>query len=133
MKKILIPALCLMLALAGCTAKTDKAAATASDFLTAFFAMDYERASSFCGEEIAAAIRDTIADSDYPSEEIHRKVVEASKNTSFKIISSSQIEDTGEIEVRYEIHPYGASKSAYIPRTMRLARTGSTWKIVALE
>ena len=133
MKKILIPALCLMLALFGCTPKADKATAAASDFLTAFFAMDIDRASSFCSDDIAAMLRDTSAEADYPSQEIRAKVVEASKNTTFKILSTEQLEESGEYEVKYEIHPYGAPKSAAIPRTMRLTRSGSAWKITALE
>ena len=133
MKKILTAAVCAILALSGCTPKTDKAAAAASDFLTAFFDMDMNRAAELCSDEIAAVLRDTVAVSEFPSEEVYKKVVEASRKTTFKIISSVQDEDTGEVEVQYEIYPYGAPKGASIPRTMRLVREDGAWKVVSLE
>ena len=133
MKKILIAALFAIFALSSCTPKTDKAAATASDFLTAFFAMDMNRAAEFCSDDIAAMLRDTIDVAEYPNEDVYQKVVEASKQTTFKILSSEQIEETGEVVVKYEIQPYGAPKGATIARTMRLVRENGAWKIVALE
>ncbi|MBO4557961.1 MAG: DUF4878 domain-containing protein [Bacteroidales bacterium] len=133
MKKIAILSLCALLALCGCTSKADKAGAAASNFLEAFFAMDYDAAAAFCSDEIATLVRDTLEASQYPSEEIRAKVVEASKNTTFKIVSSEADEETGEVTVKYEIYPYGAPKGAAIPRTMRLGKTGGDWKVVALE
>lgn len=133
MKKILTAAVCAILALSGCTPKTDKAAAAASDFLTAFFDMDMNRAAELCSDEIAAVLRDTVAVSEFPSEEVYKKVVEASRKTTFKIISSVQDEDTGEVEVKYDVFPFGAPKGVAISRTMRLVREDGDWKIVALE
>ena len=133
MKRLIIPAICLLLALCSCTPKADKAAATASDFLTAFFEMDISHAAGLCSDDIAAVLLDTIPASDYPSEEIRAKVVEASKNTTFKILSSTELEETGGVEVKYEIHPYGAAGDAAIQRTMRLQLIDGDWKVVALE
>ena len=133
MKKLIIPLLCLMAVLGGCTPKTEKAAAVANDFLTAFFNMNYEGAASLCTDEIAAALRDTIAADAYPSEEICAKVVEASRNTTFKIVSSNVDEETGDVVIDYEIRPYGAVGDGVISRTMRLSRLEGDWRIVALE
>lgn len=133
MKKTAILTLCTVLALCGCTHGADKASATASDFLTAFFDMDFNRAAAFCSDDIAAIVRDTIADSDYPSEEIRAKVVEASRKTTFKIVSSQIEEESGAAVVGYEIHPYGAVGDGTISRTMRLERMNGEWKVVSLE
>lgn len=133
MKRILLTAVFAICVLYGCTPKADKACATASDFLTAFFAMDFDQAACLCNDNIAAMIRDTIAASDYPNEEIRAKVVEASKKTTFKITSAQQIEETGEVEVKYDVFPFGAPKGVAISRTMRLDREDGDWKIVALE
>ena len=133
MKRILFAAVIAIVALSSCTPKADKAAAVANDFLESFFNMDYAKASAFCTEDIAAVLRDTIATADYPSEEIRAKVVEASKKTSFKIVSSEVEEETGAVIIDYEIRPYGAVGDAAIPRTMRLEKLDGDWKIVALE
>lgn len=135
MKRLIIPAVCLMLALAlsGCSSRSGKAESAASGFLTAFFDMDFNRAAAFCSDDIAAIVRDTIADSDYPSEEIRAKVVEASRKTTFKIVSSQIEEKSGAAVVGYEIHPYGAVGGGTIPRTMRLERMDGEWKVVSLE
>ena len=129
----MIVALCAVLALCGCAPKADKAAAVANDFLSDFFKMDYAGAAAFCSEDIAAALRDTIAADAYPSEEIRAKVVEASKKTTFKIVSSEVDEESGDVVINYEIRPYGAVGDGSIPRSMRLSRIDGDWKIVALE
>lgn len=133
MKRILTAIICAILALQSCAPKADKAAAVATDFLTEFFNMNYAGAAALCSDDIAAMLRDTIAADAYPSEEIRAKVVEASKNTTFKIVSSVIDEETGEVVVNYEIRPWGAVGDGAIPRSMRLARTDGDWKIVALE
>lgn len=132
-EKTAILTLCTILALCGCTHEEDKASATASDFLTAFFDMNFERAAALCNDDIATIIRDTIADSDYPSEEIRAKVIEASKNTTFKIVSSQIEEESGAAMIDYEIHPYGAVGNGSIPRSMRLERVSGEWRVVSLE
>ena len=133
MKRFLTVALAATLTLCGCTSKTDKAVAVADSFLTNFFNMNYDGAAALCSDDIAAALRDTIAADAYPSEEIRDKVVEASRNTTFKIVSSAVDDESGDVVVSYEIHPWGAVGDAAIPRTMRLQRTGSDWRITALE
>ena len=133
MKRYLIAIICALLALAGCAPKADKAAAVANDFLTEFFKMDYAGAAAYCSDEIADAIRDTIAADAYPSEEIRAKVIEASRKTTFKITSSTVDEETGDVVINYEIRPYGAVGDGSIPRTMRLSRIDGDWKIVSLE
>lgn len=133
MKRILIVTISAILALQGCAPKTDKAAAVATDFLTEFFNMNYAGAAALCTDDIAAMLSDTIAADAYPSEEIRAKVVEASKNTTFKIVSSEIDEGTGEVVVNYEIRPWGAVGDGSIPRSMRLAHKDGYWKIVALE
>lgn len=133
MKKILIVAFVAILALCGCTPKADKAAEVASDFLSDFFNMDYAGAAAFCTDDIAAMLRDTIAAGDYPSEEIRAKVVEASRKTTFKVLSSALDEESGDVVVNYEIVPYGAVKSSAIRHTMRLVRIEGDWKITSLE
>ena len=133
MKKTLIAAFIAIFALYGCAPKADKAAAVANDFLTDFFNMDYEGAAAFCTDEIATVLRDTIAASEYPSEEIRAKVVEASKKTSFKITSSQIEEESGAAVVDYEIRPYSAVGNGVISRTMRLERIDGDWRIVSLE
>lgn len=133
MKKILIAAFLAFFALYGCAPKADKAAAVANDFLTSFFNMDYEGAAAFCRDDIAAVLCDTIAASDYPSEEIRAKVVEASKKTTFKIVSSKIEEESGVAVVDYEIRPYGAVGDGTIPRTMRLEKIDGNWIITSLE
>ena len=131
MKKIVV--LFLLAALCSCTPKADKAAAVADSFLTSFFKMDYAGAAAFCTDDIAEMLRDTIAVGDYPSEEIRAKVVEASKKTTFKIVSSEIDEETGAAVIAYEIRPYGAVGEGTIPHTMRLERIDGDWKIVSLE
>ena len=133
MKRQIVPLLCLMAVLCGCTPKTDKAVAVANDFLTNFFNMNYDGAAVLCADDIAAGLRDTIAADAYPSEEIRARVVEASKNTTFSIVSSAFDEESGDVVVNYEIRPYGAVGDGTISRTMRLARLDGDWKIVALE
>lgn len=135
MKRLIIPAVCLMLAMAlcGCISRSGKAEATASGFLTAFFDMDFERAAAFCTPDIAAILCDTIPAGDYPSEEIRAKVIEASKKTTFKIVSTQIEEESGAAVVNYEISPYGAVGDGTIPRTMRLERMDGEWKVVSLE
>ncbi|MBQ3658536.1 MAG: hypothetical protein II963_00075 [Bacteroidales bacterium] len=133
MKRILITAVIAIFALCSCTPKADKAAAVAGDFLTSFFNMDYAAAAGYCTSDIADMLRDTIAAGDYPSEEIRAKVVEASKKTSFKIVSSEVEEETGAVIIGYEIRPYGAVGEGSIPHTMRLEKIDGSWKIVALE
>ncbi len=133
MKRILTATICAILALAGCAPKADKAAAVAGAFLTSFFKMDYAGAAAFCSDEIADALRDTIAADAYPSEEIRAKVVEASKKTTFKITSSTVDEESGDVVINYEIRPYGAVGEGSIPRTMRLSRIDGDWKIVSME
>ena len=133
MKKILLAAVIAILALSGCTPKTDKAAAVASGFLEKFFNMDYAAAAAYCAPDVAEMLCDTIAAADYPSEEIRAKVVEASKKTSFKIVSSEVDEETGAVDINYEIRPYGAVGDASIPHSMRLEKIDGDWKIVALE
>ena len=123
----------LALALCGCSSATGKAEATASEFLTAFFDMNFESAAALCRDDIAAVIRDTIADSDYPNEEIRAKVVEASKKTTFTIVSSKIEEESGAAVVNYEIRPYGAVGDGTIPRTMRLEKIDGNWIITSLE
>ena len=133
MKKILIAAILAFFALYGCAPKADKAAAVANDFLESFFNMDYEGAAAFCTPDIAAVLCDTIAASEYPSEEIRAKVVEASKKTTFKIVSSQIEEESGAAVVNYEIRPYGAVGDGTIPRTMHLERVDGNWIITSLE
>lgn len=133
MKKILIAAFLAFFALYGCTPKADKAAAVANGFLTSFFNMDYEGAAAFCTPGIAAVLCDTIPASEYPSEEIRAKVAEASKKTTFKIVSSQIEEESGAAVVNYEIHPYGAVGDGTIPRTMHLERIDGNWIITSLE
>ena len=133
MKRILITAVIAIFTLCSCTPKADKAAAVAGDFLTSFFNMDYAAAAGYCTSDIADMLRDTIAAGDYPSEEIRAKVVEASKKTSFKIVSSEVEEETGAVIIGYEIRPYGAVGEGSIPHTMRLEKIDGSWKIVALE
>ena len=133
MKKLIIPLLCLMAVLVGCTPKTEKAAAVANDFLTNFFNMNYDGAAALCSDDIAAGLRDTIAADAYPSEEIRARVVEASRNTTFKIVSATVDDESGDVVVNYEIRPYGAVGDGTISRIMRLARLEGDWKIVALE
>ena len=133
MKKILITAFLAIFALYGCAPGADKAAAVANDFLTSFFKMDYEGAAAFCTPDIAAVLCDTIAASEYPSEEIRKKVVEASRKTTFKIVSSQIEEESGAAVIDYEIHPYGAVGNGTIPRTMHLERIDGNWLITSLE
>ncbi len=131
MKTILV--ICLLAALCSCTPRADKAAAVATGFLADFFNMKYDAAAAFCTGDIAEMLRDTIAAGDYPSEEIRAKVEEASKKTTFKIISSEIDEETGAAVVAYEIRPYGAVGEGTIPRTMHLEKIDGSWKIVSLE
>lgn len=133
MKRILIMAVIAIFALCSCTPKADKAAAVAGKFLTSFFNMDYADAAGYCTDDIAGMLRDTIAADAYPSEEVRAKVVEASKKTTFKIVSSEMEEETGTVVIGYEIRPYGAVGEGSIPRTMRLEKIDGSWKIVALE
>jgi hypothetical protein len=133
MKRILLTAIIAIFAITGCAPKADKAAAVAEDFLSSFFGMNYEKAAALCSDNIAAMLRDTVAADDYPSEEIRAKVIEASKQTSFKILSSEEEEETGEVVVSYEVHPYGAVGNTAIPHIMRLEKVDGNWKIVALE
>ena len=133
MKRLFLTAIVAIFAITGCAPKADKAASVAGDFLTSFFNMDYAGAAALCSDDIAAMLRDTVAADEYPSEEIRAKVIEASKQTSFKIVSSEVEEETGAVVVSYEIHPYGAVGNTAIPHTMRLARMDGEWKIVALE
>lgn len=133
MKRILIAAFLAFFALYGCAPRADKAASVANGFLTSFFNMDYESAAAFCTPDIAAVLCDTIAAGDYPSEEIRAKVVEASRKTTFKIVSSQIEEESGAAVVDYEIHPYGAVGNGSIPRTMRLERIDGDWIITSLE
>ena len=133
MKRILTVTLSAMLALSGCAPTTDKAAAVATDFLSEFFNMNYAGAAALCSDDIAAMLRDTIASDAYPSEEIRAKVIEASKNTTFKILSSEVDEESGEVVINYEISPWGAVGNTAIPRTMRLGRIDGDWRVIALE
>ena len=133
MKRILTAIICATLALSGCTPKADKAAEVATGFLTEFFNMNYAGAASLCSDDIAAMIKDTIAADEYPSEEIRAKVVEASRNTTFKIVSCEMMETSDTVVVCYEIYPFGAAGNTPIPHSMSLLREGGNWKIVALE
>ena len=133
MRKAILTIACAVLSLAGCARKADQASRTASDFLEAFFKMDYAGAAALCSESIAAVLMDTIPAADYPSEEIRGKVQQASRGTSFKIVAAGQKEKTDTVVVRYEIQPYGAANGTVIPRTMTLAKAGNGYKVVALE
>ena len=129
-------AMALVLALGGCTQATGasgKAAKTASGFLDAFFKMDYAGAAAFCDSKISALLTDTIPAAEYPSEQIREKALEASRGTSFKIVSASELHGSDSVLVCYEIHPFGAEKGQALRRTMTLVKAGRTFKIVALE
>ncbi len=120
-----------MLATVGCNSGRGPEQ-VASEFLTDFFQMDYAAAGELCSGEIASAICDTSAVA-YPSEEIRAKVEEASRGTSFEIISAEEAEGGNDVLVSYEIHPFGASAGATIPRTMRLSKIDGKWVIVSLN
>ncbi len=126
-------ALCALaiLAVTGCNSGNGPEK-VASDFLTDFFQMDYAAAGALCSQEIASAICDTSAVA-YPSEEIRAKVEEASRGTTFEVISAEKEEGSEDVLVSYEIHPYGASAGAAIPRTMRLSKIDGKWLIVSLK
>ena len=131
--KRLFCALFLLASLCSCTSKADKAAGAATGFLTCLFNMDYAGAAAFCTDDIAAILCDTIASGDSPGEEIGAKMAEASKKTTFKIVSSDVDENTGAVVIGYEIRPLGAVGGGSIPRKMRLEKIEGDWKIVSLE
>lgn len=133
MKKAILTIMCAALFLAGCARSADQASRTASDFLEAFFKMDYAGAAAFCSSDISALLMDTIPADAYPSEEIRDKVHEASRGTGFKIVSSSELPGSDSVRVSYEIQPYGAARGTVIARTMTLVKTGRDFKIVSLE
>ena len=131
--KRLLCAIFLLASLCSCTSKADKAAAAATGFLTGLFNMDYAGAAAFCTGDIAAMLCDTVAAGDYPGEEIRTKMAEASRKTSFKIVSSEVDEKTGTVVICYEIRPGDAVGGGAIPRKMRLEKIEGDWKIVSLE
>ena len=131
--KRLLCAIFLLASLCSCTSKADKATAAATGFLTRLFNMDYAGAAAFCIGDIAAMLCDTVAAGDYPGEEIRTKMAEASRNTSFKIVSSEVDEKTGAVVICYEIRPGDAVGGGAIPRKMRLEKIEGDWKIVSLE
>ncbi len=139
MKKIiLIPVAAILLAAAVFGAvklfsgsATDKAGEVAGSFLTSFFAMEYDSAAALCSEGLGGMLLDSVAEQEYPSEEVGAKVAEASKGTEFKILSCEKTEEKNTVEVKYRIIPFG--EGAGIDRSMTLVKADGGWKVSKLE
>ncbi|MCF0167870.1 MAG: hypothetical protein HUJ93_04400 [Bacteroidales bacterium] len=132
MKKI-FPAILICMAMTACGQSVSKIEEVASNYLTSFFAMDYDAACTLCSEEVAAAIRFATSAVEIPSEELRTKIEKASQSTTFEIISSEIVSGKGETpraKVCYNITTPTSEKA--IPKEMTLEKRESGWIITGL-
>ncbi|MCF0177127.1 MAG: hypothetical protein HUJ90_00760 [Bacteroidales bacterium] len=131
MKKSFVLLILSLLLLSGCTSKEEQVSKRVSEFLTAFFNMDYQKAFSYCAGDLAEELSEIGLEEPLADDEIDSIVKEASLNTTFEIVSVDTESAKGSAIVMYKIFPYGGG--APIEREMLLTLQGKEWVIVNLQ
>lgn len=133
MKRVtfVVAVLCATLFMTSCDKSGKKAIAVADSFLSSYFKMDYEKAASYCSQEISEMLLEAVEDKDDLPDEILDKMAEASSSTTYEIvgIDDETLEDC--VLVQYEVRPANAERP--IVKTMYVSKFDDEWKITSLK
>ncbi|MCF0173310.1 MAG: DUF4878 domain-containing protein [Bacteroidales bacterium] len=133
MKKYIVSAFVAVVLLSGCTSNTDKAVSAAAGFLEAYFDMDYQKAAGYATGDVEQTLALAGDNLSQVPEHLRQRVEEASRATSFRIISATLAEDKSHITVEYELHPFNAGKNSVLLRTMVVEKRDGAWKVARLN
>lgn len=92
----------LLLGVAGCSDKTDKAEEVAKDFLSLYFATDYRGAASCCTEELSKALLEAVEEYYSLEENVREGVVDISSSVVTSI-TSAQAQSADTVLVKYSL------------------------------
>ncbi len=101
-----------------------------NNFLESYFKVDYVTSGSFCSENLAQELSESLKSLDSLEPTVKEMLVKQSKGVKTEIISVDRMESRDSAEVLYKIvlpdFPSG------IENRLIFARTDKTWKIVSL-
>lgn len=127
MKKVFLLFLSVAFVLASCTNSYRTIEKVSNDFLSHYFAMEYDAAWALCTPDLARNLETTTSEIEYPTEQVREAVEKASKGTTFQIMEIDNKSIKNRALVKYVIIVAGSSKQ--IEKSMTLELTGGEWKI----
>ena len=128
MKKILSIIFAAAL-LAGCTG--NKAEDAAEAFISNYLKMDYDKAASYCDENVASNLLQAGEGVNSLDSVMLAKVRDAAANTTFEIVAVDTKSDKDKAFVQYKIFPVYRQEGQQMQMT--LTRQGGKWLVSALE
>ena len=134
MKRTLGIILSAAVALLLCTScnRVEKSVGAASEgFMKAYISMDYEAAAGFCTAPLAAMLTEGAEGMDEIPPVIMEKMKEASRETSFRIVSVTVNEEKTGAVVEMLLKAPGLEKE--VPKTLSLLLEGRTALVDAVE
>ena len=102
------------------------AKAVAGDFLTSYFAGEYDKAVTYCTDTLASSISDAVKDQDFDTEEIKNAVMEMSKNTKVTIGNVEKGATKNDCKVDYEL---ALPDSSHLKSQISLIKQEGVWKV----
>jgi|GEM_PF-1328771 len=102
------------------------AKAVAGDFLTSYFAGEYDKAVTCCTDTLASSISDAVKDQDFDTEEVKNAVMEMSKNTKVTIGDVEDGATKNECKVDYEL---ALPDSSHLKSQISLIKLEGVWKV----
>lgn len=125
---LLASLLCLTVSCGG--PKEGDAKSVASDFLTAYFAGQYDSLSVYCTDTLAGALNEAIGARTFESDEVASAVAEMSKNTKVTVGEVIKGEDKAVCTVPYEI---SLPDSSLVKKVLVLNKIDGIWKVASLN
>jgi hypothetical protein len=105
------------------------AKAVADNFLTSYFAGEYDKAVTFCTDTLASSIREAVADQEFDTEEVKNAVMEMSKNTRVVIGDVHNGETKNDCTVSYELSLPDSTK---LNSQVSMIKVDGVWKVLSL-
>ena len=106
------------------------AKAVADDFLTSYFAGEYDKAVTYCTDTLASSITQAVQDQDFETEEVKNTVMKMSKDTKVTIGDVEKGETKNDCKVTYELTLPDSSK---LKSQVSMVKSDGVWKVGALE
>lgn len=131
MKKILkAVAICMVcsasLSMVSCTSGTKQATQVAQDFLTSYFATDYQSAAACCTEELSATLMEAVEEYYQMEENLREEVVDISSSV---VTTIQTVESVGKdtVVINYDIQM--PEPEPLIKSTLTVAKVDGAWRI----
>jgi len=125
--RILFAFAAIITLLVSCENAKEEVTTVANGFLTSYFQMDYEKAATYCTDELAGLMMSAVASKPELPDELQELLTAAAKATVFTIkeVDTESVED--QATVIYDLLLYKAEEAAV--KKLTLTKSDGEWKV----